>query len=276
MLMTKPRSNPSTPVRERSPHSMTMTASPGSSMRSATSIFDTPGNTRRGPGGASRFTRRTSLPSCHRANAIASCDPMASPSGRTCEDSTKRWRPRISSAIRARAVTSLAVVLIVPAANREISALGCALRVLLMNVSKDLLDAVLVLDRFVEAELNFWDVSQMMQPAADLAAEKSGGALERPRRVLARFLIAEARVEHARQLQVRRHLYARQRDEADAGVVDLAAGEDVAQFLANLVADSVGPVALCHRSYAVATFTLSIVNTSMRSPFLMSLKRSKP
>jgi hypothetical protein len=83
MLMTKPRSNPSTPVRFRSPHSITMTASPGSSIRADTSTSRTPGKTIIGGGGASRLTTRASLPIARRANAIASCDPIASPSGRT-------------------------------------------------------------------------------------------------------------------------------------------------------------------------------------------------
>ena len=45
------------------------------------------------------------------------------------------------------------------------------------------------------------------------------------RRLLARLLVAERGVEDARQLQVGRHLHARQRDEADARVVDVAAAE---------------------------------------------------
>jgi hypothetical protein len=63
MLITNPRSRPSMPVRFRSPDSITMTASPGSSTRPLTSIALTPGNTCSGAGGSSRNTTRTSLPS---------------------------------------------------------------------------------------------------------------------------------------------------------------------------------------------------------------------
>ena len=42
--------------------------------------------------------------------------------------------------------------------------------------------------------------------------------------LLARGGVAERRVGHARQLQVRRHLHGRERDEADVGIVHLAAG----------------------------------------------------
>src|SRR5258706_423291 len=150
MLMTKPRSNPSTPVRVRSPHSITITASPGSSMRFATSIADAPGKTAIGAGTGSRLTRRTSLSRCQSAKAIASCEPIASPSGRTCDESTKRCRVRIWSAIRAMTVCSVAVVIVWGVGGGEP---GAAFLVLLVQVPEDLFDAVLVLDGFVEAEL---------------------------------------------------------------------------------------------------------------------------
>src|SRR5262245_36797444 len=235
MLMTKPRSNPSTPVRDSSPHAMTMTASPGSSTWLATSIFGTPGNTIIGVGGASWLTRRASLPSCQSANAIASWDPMASPSGRTCDDSTKRCRLRISSAMRARTLTSVAVVIV--------AGFGGALRVLFVNVAQDLLNPILVRDRFVEPEFELGDPAQL-QPGADLAAEEAGGPGECARGLLARVGIAQACVVHASQLQVRRDLHARERDEPDARIVHLAAAEDFAQLLANLVADAIWSIAL--------------------------------
>src|SRR5689334_9564801 len=247
MLMTKPRSNPSTPVRVRSPHSMTMTASPGSSMRLATSFLDTPGNTRSGPGGASRLTRRTSLPICHRAYAIASCEPMASPSGRTCDDSTKRCRLRISSATRARADTSVVAVIVTGSGIRNPgSAVGGTLCVLLVNVAKDLLDAVLIRDRFVEPELQLRHAAQVGQSRADLPPEEAGRARQRPRRFLARLLIAKAGVENAGQLQIPGDRHACQRDESDARIVHLAAAEDVAQLLANLIAYAIWTIALRH------------------------------
>src|SRR5438105_5925481 len=118
---------------------------------------------------------------------------------------------------------SVAVVVIVSGFGIRGSGfdLGSALRVFLVEVAEDLLDAVLVLDRFVEAELELRDAAQT-EPPADLAAEERRRALEGARGLLTRFRIAEGRVEDARDLQVRGDLHARQRDEADARVVDLA------------------------------------------------------
>ena len=45
----------------------------------------------------SALTMRTSLPSASSAKAIASCEPIESPSGRACEVIRKRWRARIAS-----------------------------------------------------------------------------------------------------------------------------------------------------------------------------------
>src|SRR5258705_8562565 len=268
MSRTKPRSSRSTQVRVRSPHSMTITASPGSSTRLATSIDETPGKTDNGSGGGSWFTIRTSFPRCHKAYAIASCEPMASPSGRTCEDSTKRCRVRISSAIRARmaAAVSVAVVVIRPESGN--CGPGCGIRdpgsgavvvtlgvgrwklgfplgVFLVDVAKDLFDAVLVRDRLVEPELDLGDAAEL-QPRAELAPEEAGRALQRAGRLLAGLLIAERGVEDARDLQVGRDLHARQRDEPDARVVHFAPGEDFAEDVADLLPDSVGTVPLGH------------------------------
>src|SRR5258705_2510446 len=259
MLITKPRSSPSTPVRVRSPHSMTITASPGSSTRLATSIFVTPGKTEYGPGAGSWFTIRASFPRCHSAWAIANCEPIESPSGRTCDESTKRCLPRISSAIRARMAVSVAAPVIVwgsgilafarraSAGKRVLGfAFGCALRVLLVDVAEDLFDAVLVGDRLVEPELDLRHAPEL-QPRADLAPEEAGRPLQRARRLGARLLVAEAGVEDARHLEVRGDLHARQRDEPDARVVDFAAGEHFAEDVADLFPDSVWPVALSHQ-----------------------------
>src|SRR5262245_55605237 len=102
-------------------------------------------------------------------------------------------------------------------------------------------------DRLVEPELELGDAPQA-NAAANVAAEERRGALERPRGLLARLRIAKARVEHARQLQVRGHLHARQRDEPDLRIVHRAAGEQLAEFLANLLADSIWTVPLGHCS----------------------------
>ena len=101
MLITKYRSSPSTPVRFSSLHSMMIAASNSPSTRSATRIDGTPGKAISGAGAASWFTTSTCLPSARSANAIASCEPMESPSGRACELITNRWRARIASRMRA-------------------------------------------------------------------------------------------------------------------------------------------------------------------------------
>src|SRR5512145_1331376 len=150
MLMTKPASSPATPVRDKSPDSITMTASPGSSMRSAISISDTPGNDRSGTGGGSRLTMRASLPSARSAYAMATCDPIASPSGRTWDAITKRRRLRISSAARWSVSDSVAVVVMV----------ATSLAFLFVQVAQNLFDPILVGYGFVEPELELGHASQ--------------------------------------------------------------------------------------------------------------------
>jgi hypothetical protein len=62
--------------------------------------------------------------------------------------------------------------------------------VLLVQVAQDLLDAVLVFNRPVKAEVEFGDAAQT-QLAAEVSAEKRRGALERAGRVGAGLLVAE-------------------------------------------------------------------------------------
>src|SRR5688572_17468971 len=248
MLMMNPRSSPATPVRVRSPDSITITQSPGSSVVSAISISPTPGNTRRGGGAGSRLMRRTSLPRWRSAYAIASCDPIASPSGRTWEVSTNRRRFRISSTARARPSTwlgagpptSLAVVIVGVAIVR-------ASGFLFMKVAEDLFDAVLVLDGLVEPELDFGNPAQA-DARADLAAEERRRPLERLLRLDPLFRIAERRVEDLGDLEVGRDLHARERDEADARVVDVAPGQHLAQLLADLIPDAIRSISLRHKN----------------------------
>ena len=115
-----------------------------------------------------------------------------------------------------------------------------------MEIAQDLLDAVLVLNRFVEPELEFRSAPQA-QPSGDLPPEKRGRAVERPRRFLPRFRIAEAGVEDARNLQVGRDLHARQRDEADARVVHFTAGETTARLLRDNVVVHEGKIGSLRR-----------------------------
>ena len=100
MLITKYRSSPSTPVRFSSLHSMMMRGVELAFGALGDAIDGTPGKAISGAGAASWFTTSTCLPSARSANAIASCDPMESPSGRACELITNRWRARIASRMR--------------------------------------------------------------------------------------------------------------------------------------------------------------------------------
>src|SRR5688572_11941419 len=169
--------------------------------------------------------------------------PRASPSGRACEVTTKRCRPRIASTMcrRSRSV----VVTIYTRKRFARRRVGVAIRhvslpplVLFVELAQNLLDTILMADRFVELKLEFGNAPQA-QAIAEMAPEKPGRALERLRRLHAGGIVAEAGVIDARLLQVGGHLHARQRDEADARVVHRAAAEQPAQLLPDLVADAI-------------------------------------
>src|SRR5262245_7242360 len=84
--------------------------------------------------------------------------------------------------------------------------LGRALRRLgRVEVLKELLDAVLARDRFVEDERQLGDAPQA-QLRSDLTAEERRGAAERAPRLAARLLVAERGVEDAGLLQIRADL----------------------------------------------------------------------
>jgi len=90
-------------------------------------------------------------------------------------------------------------------------------------------------------ELDFGYAAQA-QSGADLAAQERCRPAQRLFGFAARLGIAERGVVHARQLQIGRHRDARQRDEADAGIVNRTATEQLADLLPNLIADAIGTV----------------------------------
>src|ERR671936_967731 len=98
---------------------------------------------------------------------MASCEPMASPSGRTWDEMTKRRRCRISSAMRSRTDVSLVVVVI---RCRGGGLVG-------MKGAKNLLDPVPVLHRLVEPELELRNAAQP-QPPPDLPPHERRRAIE--------------------------------------------------------------------------------------------------
>ena len=99
-----------------------------------------------------------------------------------------------------------------------------------VQLVEDLLDAILAGDRLVVDELQLGDA------LAAAAARRSGGAGTAWRGrapcalSCARLLVAEHGVVDARQLQVGADLHARERDEADARVVDLAASSSASSL----------------------------------------------
>src|SRR6266540_12883 len=205
MLMTQKRSRPSTPVRVRSPHSMMIAASKSPSTRGATMISGTPGNCISGGGAASALTTAASFPSALSALAIASCDPIESPSGRACDDRTKRCLARIASTI----CCICGLFVIVWGRRRA------------LELVEQLLDPILPGDRFVVVEPQFWRAPQA-QTGSELTAQKRRGPFERARGVLETLRVAERRVVDACLLQVRAHVHAGERHETDARIVDVA------------------------------------------------------
>jgi hypothetical protein len=133
-------------------------------------------------------------------------------------------------------------------------AMAYALRLFLVQVAQDLFDAVLVRDRFVESERELGNPAQP-EDAADPPAQERRRAPERLLGLAPRFLVAEAGVEDARQLQVRRDLHARQRDEPDPWIVHRATAEQRAQLVADLLADAIGSVTLGHFNSQLPTRT---------------------
>src|SRR5690606_37329599 len=120
-----------------------------------------------------------------------------------------------------------------------------ALGLLFAEVPENLLDAVLMLDRFIEAELDLRHPAQA-EATANLASEERRRTFERGRRLAPGGRVAHHRVVHPRHLQVWRHLDARQRDEPDPRIVDHAPREELAQLLTDLVADAIRSMSLRH------------------------------
>src|SRR5476649_1993315 len=167
--MTKKRSSPDTPVRARSPHSMTMAASKSPATAVAIWMPGTPGEAISGGGAASAFTTVTSLPSARSAYAIAICEPRESPSGRECDEITKRCRVRMASTICwiSGAGGSGAGVVIAIGSRRRVG----------LDLVEQLLDAVLARDRLVDHELQLGHALQP-EPRSDLPPQERNRAVQ--------------------------------------------------------------------------------------------------
>src|SRR6185436_9333415 len=126
------------------------------------------------------------------------CDPIESPSGRECEEITKRRRARIASTMAG----SSGLVVIIVAIGGSAGGRGARVRgAVAADLVEQLLDPVLAGDRLVVDELELGDALQA-QARADLAAQERNRAMERAVRALTRLVVTERGVVHARVLQV--------------------------------------------------------------------------
>src|SRR3954469_15387041 len=167
---------------------------------------------------------------------MASCEPIESPSGRECEESTNRCRVRTASTIRA--ISGLVVV--IRGGSRSARPPGAAGA----NVVEQLFDPVLAGNRFVVVELQLGGALEA-QARAELAAQERRGAAERLGRGGARLVVAERGVVDPRVLQVGRDLHSRNGDEPDPRVVHVAR-QHRRDLAADLIGDSVWAGTLSH------------------------------
>jgi hypothetical protein len=107
---------------------------------------------------------------------------------------------------------------------------------LLLDLPQDALDAVVLLDAFVEEEAQLGRPTQPETPG-QLPAQEGVCPLERPRGLAPRFVVPERRVIDPRLLEIGRDVDPRHRQEADAWIVHLAA-QHPRDLHANLVADA--------------------------------------
>src|SRR5687767_14141163 len=110
---------------------------------------------------------------------------------------------------------------------------GLGFRVQLLQ---DLLDAVLSRDRAIVEEAQLGSPPEP-QPGTELATEEWRRALEGAGARVTRLVVAQRRLEHPRQLQVRADLDAGQRHEPDPRIVHLA-GQQQRELAADLIGDT--------------------------------------
>src|SRR6186713_1641373 len=213
--------------RSSSLHSSRTAASAAPVARSVNSIRCSSGNSRYGAGTGSRSSTRVCLPIASRARASATDDPTASPSGRAWEVRMNDLRSRRTAAtsaalliaiLRSIVVCRQTVVLLDRVVDRVFFAPRLAL---FLQLEKNGLDPLLVLGAGVELETEFGNAAQPDQ-AGQLPAHERRRALEGLDGGLLRLVVADLRVVNADELKVGRNLDARERDEADAWIADVA------------------------------------------------------
>src|SRR5262249_48547011 len=135
---------------------MMIAASKSPSAVGAIRMSRTPGNAMNCCAAGSRLTTVTSLPSARSAKAIASCDPVESPSGRECEEITKRRRERIAVIIWSISA-SVAAISVVSVLTRGLAGVtgvsAAAFAVGRVDFIQQLFDAVLSRHGIIVLEL---------------------------------------------------------------------------------------------------------------------------
>jgi hypothetical protein len=114
-----------------------------------------------------------------------------------------------------------------------------------LELHQNSLDPILMLDAFIELESDFGHAAEA-HAAAELAAQKRRGALERAAGLALGFVVAEERVEHARELEIRRHFDASERDQTNPGIVDFRE-QELADLLPDAFCDAVRSRSLRHQ-----------------------------
>src|SRR5713226_1562129 len=177
-----------------------------------------------GSGASPCSTMTVSLPNCFRASVAASREPRASPSGFSCVVRTKRSCSRIASAT---AVNSLAVVW-----GELIDQLCHA---------DPAFDRRIVLERQLRSPFH-------AQLARQLGLQERAGCLEADERLRPLSLGAENGQVDPCMPEICRRFYPSDRDEADAGVLQLP--DRLGQHLANRLVDAAHPIR--HTGYSSA------------------------
>ena len=124
-----------------------------------------------------------------------------------------------------------------------------------VQLLEQLFDAILMRDRFVEHEFQFRRASKS-EPLPKLAPHERGGAGQCAQGLLARRGIAQARVIHARMVQVGADGDLRDGDEADARIAQVARNH-AADFRAHLIGHALRTRTLSHITISCQLSALS-------------------
>ncbi len=116
-----------------------------------------------------------------------------------------------------------------------------------VKLVEDPLDPILAGDRIVVDEPELGRALES-QPGSDLPAQERRRPAERSCARFAGLCVAEHRIQDAGHLQIGADLDARQRDEADPGIVNLP-GEQRRELASDLIGDAIGTGTLGHGKF---------------------------